>query len=89
MTSIYFDGEVRLKSYTAVTKGAKATIKIELETSDRYDLASILRQLDKIDGEQRDAAKPAPKITRPTAKKAQLALPAPLLKLQDHRENDA
>lgn len=88
MTGIYFDGAVRLKSYSAVTKGAKATIKIELEASDRYDLASVLRQLDEIDREQREAAKPAPKTTRPAARKAQLALPAPLLKLEDQRESE-
>ncbi len=88
MTGIYFDGAVRLKSYSAVTNGAKATIKIELEASDRYDLASLLRQLDEIDREQREAAKPAPKAPRPAARKAQLTLPAPVLKLQDHRESE-
>ncbi|CAK7257528.1 MULTISPECIES: hypothetical protein [unclassified Shinella] len=88
MTGIYFDGAVRLISYSAVTKGAKATIKIELEASDRYDLASLLRQLDEIDREQREAAKPAPKATRPAARKSQLALPAPMLQLEDQRESD-
>lgn len=88
MTGVYFDGSVRLKTYSAVTKGAKATIKIELEASDRYDLASILRQLDDIDREQREAVKPAPKAARPTARKEQLALPAPLLKLEDQRGTD-
>ncbi|KNY13627.1 hypothetical protein AKG11_28245 [Shinella sp. SUS2] len=88
MTGIYFNGAVRLKTYSAVTKGAKATIKIELEASDRYDLASVLRQLNDIDREQREAAKPAPKAARPAARKEQLALPAPLLKLEDQRESD-
>lgn len=79
MTGIYFDGAVRLKTYTSVSKGTKATIKIELEATDRYDLASILRQLDDIDREQREATKkPAPAPKRATAQKA---LPAPLLRL--------
>lgn len=84
MTGIYFDGAVRLKTYSAVTKGAKATIKVELEASDRYDLASVLRQLDDIDREQREAAKPAPAPKPESAAKrakAQKALPAPLLRL--------
>ncbi len=88
MTGIYFDGSVRLKTYTSVSKGAKATIKIELETTDRYDLASVLRQCDEIDRQQREATKPVPKVARPAAKKLQLALPAPCLKLEDHRESD-
>lgn len=73
MTGIYFDGAVRLKTYSSVSKGAKATIKIELEATDRYDLASILRQLDEIDREQREAVKPAPKASRPATRKALLA----------------
>ncbi len=88
MTGIYFDGTVRLRTYTATSKGAKATIKIELETSDRFDLASVLRQCDEIDRQQREAVKPAPEANRPATRKAQLALPAPLLKLEDHRESD-
>ncbi|WP_439604415.1 hypothetical protein [Shinella sp.] len=88
MTGIYFDGAVRLKTYSAVTKGAKATIKIELEATDRYDLASILRQLDEIDRDQRESSMPAPKTSRPPGRKAQLALPAPRLALEDHRERD-
>lgn len=86
MTGIYFDGAVRLKTYTSVSKGAKATIKIELEATDRYDLASILRQLDDIDREQREATKkPAPATKRATAQKA---LPAPLLRLPYFSRDD-
>lgn len=77
MTSIYFGG-ARVKSSSATTKGGKSVIKIELETADHYELASLLRQLDEIDAEQKVAANPKPK-----SKKAAplLALPAPLKQL--------
>lgn len=88
MSGIYFDESVRLKSYSAVTKSGKSTIKIELETTDHYDLASVLRQLDGVDRAQRETAKPAKKAPQPRGRKEPLQIAAPLLQLQDHRERD-
>lgn len=88
MTSIYFDGAVRLKSHSSVTKAGKSTIKIELETTDHFDQASIMRQLDQIDAAQRDQDKPRKNVQRPAAKAKQLALPAPLRQIKDMREDD-
>lgn len=57
MTSIYFS-DATLKSFSAATKGGKSTIKIEIETADRYQMASILNQLDEIEAEQKAAKTP-------------------------------
>ena len=86
MSSIYFDEAVRLKSHSATTKAGKSTIKIELETTDHFDLASILRQLDIIDQAQRAAAKPGRKPRHAGGKPTQLALPAPVRQIRDMRE---
>lgn len=88
MSGIYFDESVRLKSHTAVTKGGKSTIKIELETADHFYLASILRQLDEIDRAQREASRPTKKTPKPRDRQEPLQIAAPLLQLQDHRERD-
>ena len=88
MSGIYFDESVRLKSYSALSKGGKSTIKVELETADHFDLASILRQLDAIDQAQREASKPKKKAPQPSGRQKQLQIAAPLLQLQDHRERD-
>jgi len=88
MSGIYFGGGVRLKSHSALTKGGKSTIKIELETADHYEAASILRQLDEVGQEQRKAAKPAKPEAQPRRAKEQLRLAAPLLQLEDQRERD-
>nr|WP_298099720.1 hypothetical protein [uncultured Shinella sp.] len=87
MTSIYFGETVRLKSHSATTKAGKSMIKIELETTDHFDLASILRQLDSIDQEQREAAKPRKKLAPAEKKHEQLALAAPLRQIRDMRED--
>ena len=77
MAYIYFD-DARVRTYSATTKAGKSVVKIELETSDHYELAALMRQLDKIDEEQ----KAAKKKKSETAKKSKpLALPAPLLAL--------
>ena len=88
MTSIYFDGAVRLKSHSSVTRGGKSTIKIELETTDHFDQASIMRQLDQIGAAQREQDKPKKTVQPPAAKAKQLALPAPLRRIEDLREGD-
>ncbi|MDQ1196513.1 hypothetical protein [Agrobacterium sp. SORGH_AS 787] len=56
MKSIIFL-DANLRSHSAATKSGKSIIKIELETVDHYELADILRQLDKIDVEQKAASK--------------------------------
>ncbi|MCT7667637.1 hypothetical protein [Shinella kummerowiae] len=86
MTGLYFGETVRLKSHSATTKAGKSTLKIELETTDHFDLASILRQLDSIDQAQRDAAKPRKKLAPAEEKPKQLALPAPVRQIRDMRE---
>lgn len=80
MSSVFFADEIRLKSYTATTKSGVSSIKIELEARDHYALASVLRQLDEIDAEQKAASRPV-KVSAPKAKKPRLALPAPALQL--------
>ncbi|MGD9476122.1 hypothetical protein [Shinella sp. G-2] len=57
MNGIYFGEGVCLRAYSSASKGTNATIKIELETTDRYDLADILRQLDAIALKQKKATK--------------------------------
>ena len=88
MIGIYFDQTVRLKSYSAISKAGKSAIRIELETGDHFDLASILSQLDEIDRAQREAAKPAKKTAQARSRKEQLQIAGPLLQLEDHRERD-
>lgn len=78
MTSIFFD-EARLKTYSAISRGGKSTIKIEVETTDHFELGSILRQLDKITADQKP--KPKPKAAVKETEKPLLALPAPALQL--------
>lgn len=87
MSGIYLGETVRLKTYTSVTKGQKATIRIELETPDRYDLSYLLRQLDALYQEQQDRAKPAKKARQAPEEPAQLALAAPLRQIPDMRED--
>lgn len=77
MTSVYYS-DAHLKAYSAITKNGKSVVKIELETADPYVVASILRQLDEIDTEQKAGKKKKPE---PEKKAAQLALPAPALAL--------
>lgn len=89
MSGIYFGDSVRLKSHTAQTKAGKSVIKIELEVHDHFDLASVLRQLDEIAGEQLSRNKPLK--TAPTAKPAKqprLALPAPMKQLPYFPEDE-
>jgi hypothetical protein len=77
MRSIYFDNAA-LKSFSVFGKGGKSTIKIELDTSDRYELMDVLRQLDRIDAEQK-AEKKTPRVVKKAV--TPLALPAPPLAL--------
>ena len=88
MSGVYFGESVRLKSYSAVSKGGKSIIKIEVETGDHFDLATILRQLDENVRAQREAAKPAKKTAQARGRKEQLQIAGPLLQLEDQRERD-
>lgn len=62
---------LRLKSFSARTKGARATLTITLETDDTYALGRALKELAAVEQAQIDRNKA--KSNRPK----QLALPAP------------
>ena len=83
MPFLHFYG-TRVKTYSASTKGGKSVVKIELETSDHYELADILRQLDAIDAEQKEARKPRKSPVAAKNASPQLALPAPLKQIEFH-----
>ncbi|MGD9862556.1 MAG: hypothetical protein AB7S99_05020 [Pseudodonghicola sp.] len=78
------DDRLRLKSFGATSKGAKSTIRIELETEDAFELGYALQSLAQVQEGQKPP-KPTPK--RQTKAK-QLALPAPQLALP-RPEDDA
>lgn len=71
------DAKLRLKSFGASSKGARSTIRIELETDDAFELGYALQSLAQVQQEQKPV-KPAPKQQ---TKAKQLALPAPRLAL--------
>lgn len=90
MSLLHFDpAEVLLKKYAATTtSGAKKTpsiVRIELAIGDPYALASILRQLEEIETEQKvasavarqaaEAEKRTRQRTRISARQAPLMLP--------------
>lgn len=60
MSSIYFDEQqVAVRKWASSTTSGprgKSVVRVELETRDPYALASIFRQLDEIDAEQRRMA---------------------------------
>ena len=64
------DERLRLKSFSASSRGEKSVIKIELEVTDPYELGWTLSALSKVQKGQRTKAKPEPKV-KP------LALPKP------------
>ncbi len=57
MTSLYFGQHARLKSYGATTKGEKTIVKIEVESSDNYEVAGLLNDLRAMQAVQKPAAK--------------------------------
>lgn len=67
------DERLRLKSFSSTSRGAKATLKIELVADDPYALAYALEQLAAV----QEAQKPAKAPARRSAKAKPLALPAP------------
>lgn len=52
---------LRLKTFSARTKGASATITITLETEDTFALAHALRELAGVQQGQAEQAKPKPR----------------------------
>lgn len=64
------DEKLRLKGFSARTKGANATITITIDTDDTFALAYALRELAAVQKIQADRAKKR-------AKPQPLALPAP------------
>ncbi|OCP17459.1 MULTISPECIES: hypothetical protein [unclassified Ensifer] len=85
MSGIFLTDTCRLKSYSASTKGARSTIKIEIDVADHRDLGFVLRELAEIEAEQNAKEKAQRK---PAAAKAArpLALPSPLLQLPYYDE---
>jgi len=77
------DDTLRLKSFSAATKGKKTVLRIELETDSPWDLASALEGLGEVQAGQRQiASKPSP--SRGAAKP--LALPSPQLALPQPKD---
>ena len=57
MASLYFNDEhVRVKSYSASTKGAVSTIRIDVEVTDPMRLGFLLQELAEIQTEQKATA---------------------------------
>jgi len=79
MSGVFFlsgnpDERLRLKSFGAVTRGPKTTLKIELETVDPHALAFALSELAAV----QEGQKPPKPAARKRSKKSEpLALPAP------------
>lgn len=71
------DSTLRLRSYSAITRGGKTLLKIEVESADPFAVAYALTELAEVQTGQRDKPKLTPK---PKAAKV-LALPAPDLAL--------
>lgn len=67
--SFYLSGEpeesLRLKSFSSSSRGGKATIRIELETSDFDDLGYALGRLAKVQDGQKRKPKAAIRLALP------------------------
>lgn len=81
------DDHTRLKTYSASTKGAVSTIRVEIEVTDPMRLGFLLSELAEIVSEQKARKAATAKSERKTEKKPQLALAAPLLRLA-HRGDE-
>ena len=60
MTSIYLGKSGKVKSYAAAVKGPKSIIKVEIEVTDTYELASILQDLGEITRAQKISERKKP-----------------------------
>ncbi len=72
-----------LKSYKSSTVGTKSVLRLELEVSDHLQLGYMLRECATFQAEQNAVRKAATKTTN-KSKTGQKALPAPLLQLPYH-----
>lgn len=73
------DERLKLRSFSARTKGAVATITITVETTDTWALGQTLKELDEVQKGQASLAR-AKRAAKPQPTK-RLALPAPQLAL--------
>jgi hypothetical protein len=73
------DEKLRLKNYASSSKGGKSTIRIEIETSDPYELGFALLKLGEVQKGQKPP--PPPKPARHAKAPKMLALPSPQLAL--------
>lgn len=87
MTYLYLNDHMRLKSYSASTKGSKSLVRIDIEVNDPGRLGFLLEDLGNIEREQAAKAKAEKEAARKPPKK-QLALPAPLLQIPHFPEGD-
>lgn len=79
------DTALRLKSFSSATRGEKATIKIEIETTDMWALAGALKDLGDVQRGQKLPKAPARSGGKAAAQK-RLALPSPRLALPSPEE---
>ncbi|MCY1667878.1 hypothetical protein [Rhizobium sp. SL86] len=78
----------RLKDYSAVVKGGKSVVTIKIECAEPGSLGFLLECLAEIQREQVAAEKAAKEAARKPKRETRLALPAPLLRIADMREDD-
>lgn len=88
MTYLYLNDHMRLKSYSASTKGAKSLVRIDIEVNDPGRLGFLLEDLGRIEREQAAKAKAEKEAVRKASKNSRLALPAPLLQIPHFPEGD-
>lgn len=62
MNSIFIDRDgMRLKGHTISGRNGKTSVRIEIEVTEPYALAGLMRDLKMIDAEQAEARRPAAK----------------------------
>lgn len=79
---------VRLKGYSATTKGTKSTVRIELECSDPDALGYLLRNLAEIERGQKVEAREEASRAKAASKGKPLAIAAPLLQIPHLSKGD-
>lgn len=87
MTYLYLNDHMRLKSYSASTKGAKSLVRIDIEVNDPGRLGFLLEDLGRIEQEQAAKVKAEKEAARKSSKKP-LMLPPPHLQLSYFPEGD-
>lgn len=87
MSTIWIDKFSRLKSYSATAKGGKSTVRIEIECDEPGSLGYLLTELGEIQRAQDRTRKAEAKAAAEAKARAKRkALPAPLLRIEDMRE---